>query len=92
MGGDGSQVFSSFRTVDLPAPKGSQQGGSARHLRSLRDQVEQFHAIVLTGAYQQAGAIELLRPANGMRLPPVYSGHNGFWYWDRHQTRRPTPL
>ena len=39
------------------------------------------HTIVLTEAYQQAGAMELLRPANGMRLPPVYSGHNGFWYW-----------
>ena len=33
------------------------------------------------GAYQQAGALELLHPANGVRLPPVYSGHNGFWYW-----------
>ena len=20
-------------------------------------------------------------PANGVHLPPVYSGHNGFWYW-----------
>jgi hypothetical protein len=39
------------------------------------------HTIVLTEAYQQAGALELLRPANGVRLPPVYSGHNGFWYW-----------
>ena len=39
------------------------------------------HTIVLTEAYQQAGALELLRPANGVRLPPVYTGHNGFWYW-----------
>ncbi len=39
------------------------------------------HTILLTEAYQQAGAMELLRPANGVRLPPVYSGHNGFWYW-----------
>lgn len=39
------------------------------------------HTIVLTETYQQAGALELLRPANGLRLPPVYSGHNGFWYW-----------
>ena len=39
------------------------------------------HTIVLTEAYQQAGALDLLRPANGIRLPPVYSGHNGFWYW-----------
>ena len=42
---------------------------------------ELSHTILLTEAYQQAGAMELLRPANGMRLPPVYSGHNGFWYW-----------
>jgi hypothetical protein len=39
------------------------------------------HTIVLTESYQQAGALELLRPATGARLPPVYSGHNGFWYW-----------
>jgi Dolichyl-phosphate-mannose-protein mannosyltransferase len=42
---------------------------------------ERNHTIVLTDAYQQAGALDLLRPANGVRLPPVYSGHNGFWYW-----------
>jgi hypothetical protein len=39
------------------------------------------HTIVLAKAYQQAGALELLHPANGVRLPAVYSGHNGFWYW-----------
>jgi hypothetical protein len=42
---------------------------------------ELSHTIVLTEAYQQAGALELLRAANRVRLPPVYSGHNGFWYW-----------
>ena len=42
---------------------------------------EVSHTIVLTEAYQQAGALELLRPAYGVRLPPVCSGHNGFWYW-----------
>jgi hypothetical protein len=49
------------------------------------------HTIVLTEAYQQAGAIELLRPANGMRLPPVYSGHMVSGTGDRHQTPRQTP-
>jgi 4-amino-4-deoxy-L-arabinose transferase-like glycosyltransferase len=39
------------------------------------------HVIVLTETYQEAGALELLRPANGVRLPSVHSGHNGFWYW-----------
>jgi hypothetical protein len=42
---------------------------------------ELSHTIVLTEGYQEAGAVELLRPANGVRVPPVYSGHNGFWYW-----------
>jgi len=33
MGGDGSQVFSSFRTVDLPAPEGSGAGVLGSRLR-----------------------------------------------------------
>ena len=37
--------------------------------------------IVLTQSYQQASALELLRPANGETIPAVYSGHNGFWFW-----------
>lgn len=37
--------------------------------------------IVFTQTYQQAAALDLLRPANGVTMPPVYSGHNGFWYW-----------
>jgi hypothetical protein len=37
--------------------------------------------IVVTESYQEASALELLRPANGVRIPPVYSGHNGYWYW-----------
>jgi hypothetical protein len=41
---------------------------------------ELSHTIVLTETDQQAGALELLRPANGVHLPSVYSGHNGFWY------------
>jgi hypothetical protein len=37
--------------------------------------------VVLTQSYQQASALELLWPANGVTIPAVYSGHNGFWYW-----------
>ena len=37
--------------------------------------------IVLTQTYQQAAALDLLRPASGVRIPAVYSGHNGFWFW-----------
>ncbi|MGI8456600.1 MAG: glycosyltransferase family 39 protein [Propionibacteriaceae bacterium] len=37
--------------------------------------------IMLTQTYQQAAALDLLRPANGVTMPAVYSGHNGFWFW-----------
>jgi hypothetical protein len=37
--------------------------------------------IVFAQTYQQAAAVTLLRPANQVSLPPVYSGHNGFWFW-----------
>ncbi len=37
--------------------------------------------IVVTQTYQQAAALELLQPANGVSLPAVYSGHNAFWFW-----------
>lgn len=42
---------------------------------------ERSRAIVLTSNYQEAGALSLLQPTDGTPLPPVYSGHNGFWYW-----------
>ena len=34
-------------------------------------------AVVLTANYGEAGALELL----GSGLPPVYSGHTGYWSW-----------
>jgi 4-amino-4-deoxy-L-arabinose transferase-like glycosyltransferase len=34
-------------------------------------------AAILTANYAEAGAIELL----GRDLPPVFSGHNGYWDW-----------
>jgi Dolichyl-phosphate-mannose-protein mannosyltransferase len=37
--------------------------------------------IVLTQTYQLAAALDLLRPANGVTMPAVYSGHNSFWFW-----------
>jgi dolichyl-phosphate-mannose-protein mannosyltransferase len=37
--------------------------------------------IVLTQTYAQAAALDLVRPADGASMPPVYSGHNGFWFW-----------
>jgi 4-amino-4-deoxy-L-arabinose transferase-like glycosyltransferase len=38
---------------------------------------ERARAVILTANYGQAGAIELL----GQGLPPVVSGHNGYWDW-----------
>jgi hypothetical protein len=35
------------------------------------------HAAILTANYAEAGALELL----GRDLPPVFSGHNGYWDW-----------
>lgn len=42
---------------------------------------ERARTIVLTDRYQLAAALELLDPANGVTLPPVFSGRNAFWYW-----------
>jgi Dolichyl-phosphate-mannose-protein mannosyltransferase len=42
---------------------------------------QRTETIVLTQSYQQAAALALLRPANGVTMPAVYSGHNGFWFW-----------
>ncbi len=36
--------------------------------------------LVLTGNYGQAGALDRAR-GQGVALPPVVSGHNGYWWW-----------
>lgn len=38
---------------------------------------EQAHAVILTNDYSEASPLVLL----ASRLPPVYSGHNGYWSW-----------
>jgi hypothetical protein len=38
---------------------------------------ERGEAVILTANYGEAGALELL----GSDLPPVFSGHNGYWDW-----------
>lgn len=38
---------------------------------------ERSRAVILTSNYGEAASLELL----GHRLPPVYSGHNGYWDW-----------
>lgn len=42
---------------------------------------QRAQTVVLTRSYQEASALQLLRPANGVPMPAVYSGHNGFWFW-----------
>jgi len=39
------------------------------------------HAVLLTGSYGEAGALDLYGPSHG--LPEVYSGHNSYWHWRR---------
>ena len=38
---------------------------------------QRAHAVILTNDYSEASPLVLL----GSELPPVYSGHNSFWYW-----------
>lgn len=38
---------------------------------------QRARAVILANDYSEASALELL----GSDLPPVYSGHNGFWAW-----------
>jgi hypothetical protein len=46
--------------------------------RSLPES-ERHTAVILTGNYGEAGALDHYGPANG--LPPVYSGHLAYWRW-----------
>ena len=41
---------------------------------------ERERAVVFTGNYGEAGAIDRFGPERG--LPRAYSGHNGYAYWD----------
>ena len=36
-------------------------------------------AVVITGNYGEAGAVDVLGPDAG--LPPAWSGHNNYWLW-----------
>ncbi len=38
---------------------------------------QRAHAVILTNDYSEASPLVLL----GKNLPPVYSGHNSYWYW-----------
>lgn len=50
------------------------------NVRAVVDEIpaaERERAVILTANYGEAGAIEIL----GSDLPPVFSGHNGYWDW-----------
>jgi len=40
---------------------------------------ERAGAVIVTGSYSEAGALEFLQP--GRDFPPVYSDHNSYWWW-----------
>ncbi len=74
-----------FAKTSLPSqvPTSAEQVGWPQLVATVQRVVaalpanERAHAVILTNNYGEAGALELL----GKGLPPVYSGHNGFWYW-----------
>jgi Dolichyl-phosphate-mannose-protein mannosyltransferase len=74
-----------FASSPLPAevPDTAEQIGwpeLATTVRSVVDGLapdDRAHAVILTSNYGEGGALTLL----GDGLPPVYSGHNGFWSW-----------
>jgi Dolichyl-phosphate-mannose-protein mannosyltransferase len=74
-----------FASTSLPSqvPTSAEQIGWPQLVATVQQVVaslpasERAHAVILTNNYGEAGALELL----GRGLPPVYSGHNGFWYW-----------
>ena len=49
---------------------------------------EQARAVIVTGNYGEAGALQRYGPA--YRLPPVYSGQNNFYLWGRPPARATT--
>jgi hypothetical protein len=74
-----------FARTTLPAtdPVEAEQIGWPELVRTVEGVVgslspaDQARAMILTGNYGEAGALQLL----GTGLPPVYSGHNAYWDW-----------
>ncbi|TLS47689.1 glycosyltransferase family 39 protein [Streptomyces montanus] len=46
-----------------------------------RPATERRHTVILTDRYEQAAALDRYGPSR--KLPPVYSGHRAYWYFDR---------
>jgi len=74
-----------FATSSLPAtvPDTANQIGWPQFVATVEGVVaalpadEQGRAVILTNDYSEASPLILL----GHDLPPVYSGHNGYWAW-----------
>jgi 4-amino-4-deoxy-L-arabinose transferase-like glycosyltransferase len=74
-----------FASTSLPSsvPTSAEQIGWPQLVAQVQQVVaalpaqERAHAVILTNNYGEAAALDLL----GKGLPPIYSGHNGFWYW-----------
>ena len=74
-----------FATSSLPAtiPDTANQIGWPQFVATVEGVVaglpadERAHAVILTNDYSEASPLILL----GSGLPPVYSGHNGYWAW-----------
>jgi 4-amino-4-deoxy-L-arabinose transferase-like glycosyltransferase len=74
-----------FATTSLPAldPILAEQLGWPEFVSTVEGVVaalpadERARAVILTNDYSEASPLVLL----GTGLPPVYSGHNGFWDW-----------
>ncbi len=81
-----------FASTSLPSsvPTSAEQIGWPQLVTQVQQVVatlpaqQRAHAVILTNNYGEAAALELL----GRGLPPVYSGHNGFWYWGPPPTGR----
>jgi 4-amino-4-deoxy-L-arabinose transferase-like glycosyltransferase len=77
--------LATYATSSLPAavPDTANEVGWPQFVATVEGVVaalpadERAHAVILTNDYSEASPLELL----GTGLPPVYSGHNSFWYW-----------
>lgn len=74
------------RDADVPVALNEDVGETigwprfARTVAGVYDELPSPHrAVILTGTYGEAGAIDRYR--TGLGLPPAYSGHNAYGYW-----------
>jgi hypothetical protein len=77
--------LTTYATTSLPEtfPDTAEQVGWPQFVATVEgvaaglSPADRAQAVILTSNYGEAGALELL----GTGLPPVYSGHNAYWYW-----------